>query len=78
MDTQSRTPTKHDAEELARVLVEKFPAIDSVLLCGSVARGDANQWSDIDLMITTSNPKLARAHLRETLGDRTDRVSLIF
>ena len=78
METQFHTPTKHDAEELARVLVEKFPAIDSVLLCGSVARGDANQWSDIDLMITTSNPKLTRAHLREALGDRTDRVSLIF
>jgi predicted nucleotidyltransferase len=77
MQTQSQTPTKHDAE-LARVLVEKFPAIDSVLLCGSVARGDANQWSDIDLMITTSNPKLTRAHLREAFGDRTNRVSLIF
>jgi len=78
METQSHMPTKHDAEELARVLVEKFPAIDSVLLCGSVARGDANQWSDIDLMITSSNSKLTRAHLREALGDRTDRVSLIF
>jgi len=78
MPTPPHTPTKHDAEELARVLVEKFPAIDSVLLCGSVARGDATQWSDIDLMITTSDPTLTRAHLREALGDRTDRVSLIF
>jgi len=78
MPTHPHTPTKHDAEELARYLVEKFPAIDSVLLCGSVARGDANPWSDIDLMITTSDLTLTRSHLREALGDRTDRVSLIF
>jgi predicted nucleotidyltransferase len=78
MPIQSHTPTKHDAEDLARLLVEKFRAIDSILLCGSVARGDANQWSDIDLMITTSDATLTRAHLREALGDRTDRVSLIF
>jgi hypothetical protein len=32
METQSHTPTKYDDEELARVLVKRFPAIDSVLL----------------------------------------------
>jgi predicted nucleotidyltransferase len=78
METQPHTPTKHDAERIARSLVDQFPAIDAVLLCGSVARGDANQWSDIDLMITTSDSTLTRAHLREALGDRTDRLSLIF
>jgi predicted nucleotidyltransferase len=78
MQTQPHTPTKRDAEVLSHALVERFPSIDSILLCGSVARGDANQWSDIDLMITTSDPALTRAHLREALGDRTDRLSLVF
>jgi predicted nucleotidyltransferase len=78
MATKLQAPTRTDAEKLADDLVRKFPAIDSVLLCGSVARGDANPYSDIDLVVTSSDANLNIADLRVALGDLRETVSLIF
>jgi predicted nucleotidyltransferase len=77
METELHTPTIRDATDLTAVLVEAFPAIEAVLLCGSVARGDANPWSDIDLLVTSSDLKLTLAELRKAISER-NHVSLIY
>jgi predicted nucleotidyltransferase len=77
METELHTPTISDAQDLTALLVGAFPAIEAVLLCGSVARGDANPWSDIDLLVTSSDPKLTVAALRKVVSGR-NHVSLIY
>jgi len=77
METERHTPTVRDAKELASQLVGALPAIEAVLLCGSVARGDANPWSDVDLLVTSSDPKLKVAELRKAIPEH-DNVSLIY
>jgi predicted nucleotidyltransferase len=77
METELHTPTIRDAEEFTTLLVGAFPVIEAVLLCGSVARGDANPWSDIDLVVTSSDTKLTVAELRKVISER-DHVSLIY
>ncbi len=59
------------------MLVGAFPAIEAVLLCGSVARGDANPWSDIDLVVTSSDPELTVSELRKVISGR-NHVSLLY
>jgi predicted nucleotidyltransferase len=71
-------PTVHDAQEITHVLVKAFPGIDAVLLCGSVARGEANEWSDIDLVVIGSGPHLTPEQLRQRLSERDERVSLLY
>jgi hypothetical protein len=63
--------------DLTALLVETFPAIEAVLLFGSVARGDANPWSDIDLLVTSSDLKLTVAKFRTAISER-NHVSLIY
>lgn len=70
METELHTPTIRDAKDLTALLVKVFPAIEAVLLFGSVARGDANPWSDIDLLVTSSDPKLSVADLRKVISER--------
>jgi predicted nucleotidyltransferase len=77
METELHTPTVRDAEDLTYLLAEMFPAIEAVLLFGSVARGDANPWSDIDLLVTSSDLKLTVAELRTAISER-NHVSLIY
>lgn len=77
MPTELYTPTIRKAKELTALLVGAFPAIEAVLLCGSVARGDANPWSDIDLVVTSSDPTLTVAELRKVISER-NHVSLIY
>jgi predicted nucleotidyltransferase len=73
-----QAPTIQDAENVARLLVEGFPLIDAVLLCGSVARGDADEWSDLDLVVIGSDPKLTPGRLRSALPEHSDCVSLVY
>jgi hypothetical protein len=50
-----------------------------VFLYGSVARGDADNWSDIDLIVTGSDESLTPERLRKALSRHgLDRVSLIY
>ena len=70
METELHTPTIRDATDLTARLVETFPAIEAVLLFGSVARGDANPWSDIDILITSSDAKLTVSKLRTAISER--------
>ncbi|MGO9377802.1 MAG: nucleotidyltransferase domain-containing protein [Dissulfurispiraceae bacterium] len=67
-----------DAENIARLLAKAFPVIDAILLYGSVARGDADEWSDIDLVVIGSDPKLTLTDLYKTIADIDERVSLIY
>jgi predicted nucleotidyltransferase len=78
MESTRETPTIRHAQEIADQLVKAFPTIDAVLLCGSVARGDADQWSDIDLVVLGSDPELTPGDLREALSEQDERLSLIY
>ena len=78
MVSNCTTPTVQDAQAIADRLVQVFPSIDAVLLCGSVARGDADQWSDIDMVVIGSDAEITAQQLREALSDRQNRVSLIY
>ena len=78
MGPNRATPTIQDAQAITDGLVHSFSSIDGVLLCGSVARRDADEWSDIDLVVIGSDPKLTAQRLQEELSDRKDRVSLIY
>ena len=78
MISKRETPTLRDAQELASLLVKRYPGIDAVLLFGSVARGDANEWSDIDLMVTSSDPNLTPEQLQQVLSERDEKVSLVY
>jgi len=72
-------PTIKDAELAADALTRAFRGIDGVFLYGSVARGDADEWSDIDLIVTGSDSELTPGDLRRTLSRRgVDRVSIIY
>lgn len=78
MTPKQRTPTVQDAQAIANTFVQRFPSIDAVLLCGSVARGDADEWSDIDLVVIGSDPNLTPKSLRGALAARNDHISLIY
>jgi predicted nucleotidyltransferase len=50
------SPTQKEAlVELRRRVCSKF-AVESVILFGSVARGEADEESDVDLLIVTAKP----------------------
>jgi predicted nucleotidyltransferase len=72
------TPTVEGARAITDRLVQSFPSVDAVLLCGSVARHDANEWSDVDLIVIGSDAELKVQQLREALPEPKDRVSLIY
>jgi predicted nucleotidyltransferase len=76
METALHTPTIQDAREIAAGLTSAFPTVEAVLLFGSVARGDANPWSDIDLLIITSDSDLSVAALRKVISER-NHASLV-
>ena len=76
------TPQEAPTIERARLIVDRLIAshasIDTVLLCGSVARGDADPWSDIDLVVVGCDAELTTEKLRKTLADPQGRVSMIY
>ena len=72
------TPKTRDARAISDKLVQSFPPIEGVILCGSVARADADEWSDIDLVLIGSDRDLTAGRMREALGDLSNRVSLIY
>lgn len=54
------------------------PRVEAVILIGSLARGDASQWSDVDLAVVT-NERVRVSELRALLGPRAvpPRLSLL-
>jgi predicted nucleotidyltransferase len=75
-----RTPLKDRAEKVTEDLIQEFPTISGVWLFGSVARGDDDELSDIDLFILGSDPHLRPSIIRSRLDlkNRPPKVSIIY
>ena len=70
------TPSQYLAlQELRRWLFDEFD-IEAVILYGSVARGEADEESDLDLLIVTSQP-LTRP-TRHEITDMVFEVNLFY
>lgn len=67
------------AKRVSRILADAVPSIQAVVLFGSVARGDATESSDIDLLVLASDPELVPSKLRSSLPPkyRDQRLSLL-
>lgn len=55
---------------LTRVVREAAPDVESVIVFGSVARGEAHPDSDIDLVVVAPETWDSRAELQETVQER--------
>jgi predicted nucleotidyltransferase len=72
----------HDRTQLAREITSWFaslPAVEGVCLFGSIARGEPDEWSDIDLLVVGHDDDLRPTTLLRTLPGhlRGERVSLV-
>jgi len=45
------TKEKVNLDEVVKILVEKYSPIEKIFLFGSQARGDADEYSDLDLIV---------------------------
>ena len=74
------TSLKARAERVTEAMVEEFPAISGVWLFGSVARGDEDELSDIDLFVLGSDPGLRPSVIRNRLDleNRPPKVSIVY
>jgi hypothetical protein len=66
--------------DVARGFVAQLPSglrLRAAVVFGSVARGDFNVWSDIDLLIVADNVKGSVLERLDALGDRPGRVQPI-
>ncbi len=68
------------AKTIADRLAERVPAVEGVRLFGSVARGDTEESSDIDLLVVGSDPSLTPVDLLEKLPEplRAAPLSLLY
>ena len=74
------TPTVlHDLDGLRRRLAPHLGRTRTAIVFGSVARGEADQWSDLDLVIVadTTRPFLERYRDFEGLYDIWPRLDLL-
>jgi predicted nucleotidyltransferase len=70
------TPSQYQAlGELRRRLFDEFD-IEAVILYGSVARGEADEESDLDLLILTTDPLTRPA--RHEITDMVFEVNLLY
>ncbi len=65
-----QTQYRQVAEAFARRLVEEAPEVEAVVLYGSVARGEAHQDSDIDLVVLTEGDA-------KSLDERAGSLALV-
>jgi len=70
-----QTRQREAAEEFARRAGERLPEVQAVILYGSVARGDAHEESDIDLMVIAT---LADEALKDRIFDLQLEVQNLF
>ena len=76
------TTLVEDRTHVAREVADRFAALQSVegvCLFGSLARGEQDEWSDIDLLVVGRDDELRPTLLLEALPDRLrhERVSLV-
>ena len=69
----------HDLDRLRRRLAPYFKGARKAIVFGSVARGEADEWSDLDLVIIadTTRPFLERYRDFEGLYDVWPRLDLL-
>jgi predicted nucleotidyltransferase len=72
----------HERAETARTISQrlaKIPFVEGICLFGSLARGDTDEWSDIDLLVVGDSEQLRPTALLRSLPDRlrTERLSLV-
>lgn len=74
------TSLRDRAEKVTEALIEEFPAISGVWLFGSVARGDEDELSDIDLFVLGTDPHLRPSIIRKRLDlkNRPPKVSIVY
>jgi predicted nucleotidyltransferase len=70
---------QEQAAAIAAALVKREPSVVGILLFGSVARGDAGAWSDIDLLVVTDGAHLKPSQLIAKIPRRlkTARLSVL-
>lgn len=66
---------RESAEASVKAIVDGVRSIEAILLFGSVARGDAEAESDIDLMVITKDP-LRSAEVRAALDEEHRSISV--
>lgn len=71
---------KDRAERVTEAMIEEFPTISGVWLFGSVARGDEEELSDIDLLVLGNDPRLRPSVIRNRLdlANLPPKVSIIY
>ena len=75
-DNITLAPNQHQAlGELRRRLFDEFD-IEALILYGSVARGEADEESDLDLLIVTARPLMRPA--RHEITDMVFEVNLLY
>jgi predicted nucleotidyltransferase len=68
------------AAEVTQALVGEFPQVSGVCLFGSVARGDEDELSDIDLFVVGDDPALRPSIIRKRLRlkNRPPKISIVY
>ena len=75
-DNVTLAPNQYQAlGELRRRLFDEFD-VEAVILYGSVARGEADEESDLDLLIVTAQPLMRPA--RHEITDMAFEVNLLY
>lgn len=74
------TSLRERADQVTEALVGEFPDVSGVCLFGSVARGDSDALSDIDLFVVGEDPKLTPSKIRRRLklGGGAPKVSIVY
>ena len=50
-------PEKVSLDEIVRILVDQYGPIETIILFGSYARGDTDEYSDLDLILVKETSK---------------------
>lgn len=57
MDERSVAGTRVDLGEVVKIITEQYGPVEKILLFGSHARGDADEYSDLDLIVIKKTNK---------------------
>lgn len=79
LDQITTNRNRHDADRAAAAVLEQIDGAEAVCLFGSVARGDDNDASDIDLMVIGADVHMRRRSLRNAVPvDLSERVAVLY
>lgn len=78
VESQQHARASEKAQRIADRLVAHFPSVRAIILCGSVARGDSDAFSDLDLVVIGADHHLTPKKLAAHVTDLHDRVSVMY